>query len=271
MLRSNIGTLAVRLRRTAGLTILAITLPAMPAGAQRGFRGVAPDPVIQVVPYDGRFTFARLKFTTGPGGFYYMGLPAWAHGYPKAENNLVRITREITTAKFNVDAVNVLALDDPQLMKYPVSFMVEPDYWQMNDKEAAGLRAYFAKGGFVIFDDFRDDFRNGNAGWANFEAQMKRVIPNPQFFDLQPTHPIFHSFFEINSFSIIPQAYGGGRPVFKAVFENNDPSRRMLAMINFNTDVSNFWEFSATGMYLVSDSNEGYKLGVNYLVYALTH
>ena len=108
--------------------------------------------------------------------------------------------------------------------------MAEPDYWTMNDKEALGLRNYFRKGGFVIFDDFRDDGRNGYAGWNNFVTQMKRVIPDVRFFELDASHPIFHSFFEINSLDIIPQSYGVGRPILRAVYEDNDPRKRMFAL-----------------------------------------
>ncbi len=261
-------------RSGSGSLLLAASLVlvagvAASGGAQRFSREPAPEPVVNITPYDGRFTFARLKYTTGPGGFYYMGLPAWAHGYPKAEFNLIRIAREITTMKTHLDASNALTIDDPRLAKYPVAYMSEAGYWTMNAKEALALRAYLQKGGFIIFDDFRDG--RGVAAWANFEANIKRAIPDAHFIDLEPSHPIFHSFFEINSFSIIPQPYGSGRPILRALFENNDPKQRMLAMVNFNTDVSDFWEFSDTGMYLVTDSNEGYKLGVNYLVYALTH
>jgi hypothetical protein len=260
-----------RITRHAALVVLALAASAAVAAAQRGFRGYAPELVIKTVPYDGRFTFARLKYTTGPGGLYYGGLPAWSHGYMKAENNLTRIVSAISKVRINLDASNVLAMDDPELMKYPVTFMTEAGYWQMNDKEAAGLRAYLLKGGFIIFDDFRDDRRDNYQGWSNFTTQIKRVIPNVIFYDIPITHPIFHSFFEINSFSIIPQSYGNGRPIFRAIYENNDPKKRLLAIINFNTDVSDFWEFSNEGRYLVSDDNEAYKLGVNYLVYGLTH
>ena len=252
------------------LPLLCLACWSSPARAQRfGQRGPAPEPVIRLTPYDGRLIFARLKYTTAPGGFYYRGLPSWAHGYPRAENNLMRILGEVSEIKLHPDASNVLALDDPELMKFPVSYMTEAGYWTMTDKEAAGLRAYLTKGGFVIFDDFRDNF--GNAGWRNFEAQMKRVIPNVRFYDLQPTHPIFHSFFEIKSFSIIPQKYDAGPPILKAVYEDNDPKKRLLAMINFSTDISDFWEFSGTGFSIVAEDNEAYKLGVNYVVYALTH
>ena len=154
--------------------------------AQRRFRGPTPDLDVKLTPYDGRFVFARLKFTTAPGGFYYMGLPAWAHGFPKAENNLGRILKDVSTMRLHIDASNLLALDDPELFKFPVAYMAEPDYWTMNDKEAASLRAYVLKGGFIIFDDFRDDFRNQNVGWANFLTQMRRIIPDARFIDLDP-------------------------------------------------------------------------------------
>ena len=259
--------LRMTFRTTALAALVACGAPAL--GAQRFFRPAPPPLEEHNIPYDGRFTFARLKYTTGPGGYYYFGQPAWSHGFPKAENNLMRIIGAVTEVKLHQDASNVLAMDDPQLMKYPVAFMTEAGYWTMTDKEATGLRNYFTKGGFVIFDDFRDG--RGNAGWANFEMQMKRVLPNARMFDLQPSHPIFHSFFEINSFNIIPQKYDGGAPILRAIYEDNDPKKRMIAMINFNTDVSDFWEFSGTGMTIVAEDNEAYKLGVNYILYALTH
>ena len=148
--------------------------------------------------------------------------------------------------------------------------MTEAGYWVMNDREAAALRVYMLKGGFVIFDDFRPPPRGGG-GWENFEANMLRVLPGVKFFDLDESAPIFHCFFDIESFSIIPQWYDLGRPVFRGIYQDNDPSKRLIAIINFNTDVSNFWEFSGTGFSPVSDTNQAYELGVNYIIYGLTH
>jgi hypothetical protein len=257
------------------LAFATLAVAAAPLAAQRG-RGFNPgfrvDPPVEKIPYDGRFTLARLSFTTnGPAGFYYRGLPAWAHGYPESEQNLMRIVSEISSVHPLLDHSTVIAPDDPQLFKYPVAYMAEADYWAMSDKQADCLRAYLKKGGFIIFDDFRDDGRDGFQGWATFAAQMQRVLPEGRIVDLQPTNPIFHSFFDINSFDIVPQYYDRSRPIFRGIFENNDPTKRLMVMINFNTDVSNFWEFSATGFQPVEASNEAYKLGVNYIVYALTH
>jgi len=227
------------------------------------------DPERNNIKYDGRFTFARLVYTTGPGGYYYRGLPAWAHGYNLAEENLMKIMREVTALRPHVAESNALALDDPELMKYPVAYMTEAGFWTMTDKEAAALRKYLLKGGFIIFDDFRDDFRS--AGWANFSMQMARILPEARVVELAPTHPIFHSFFDIDTFDDLPQYYDRGRPIFRGIFENNDPTKRLMVMINFNTDVSNYWEFSATGWVPVEESNQGYKLGVNYVMYGLMH
>ena len=66
-------------------------------------------------------------------------------------------------------------------------------------------------------------------------------------------------------------AYDRGQPAFRGIFENNDPTKRLLVLINFNTDISQYWEFSANGFMPIDASNEAYKFGINYLIYALTH
>src|SRR5262245_42520477 len=208
-------------RHLSTLAVVAMLLSlTSPAHAHRSWRAMrtaadATDPEVNNIKYDGRFTFARIRYTTGPGGYYYRGLPAWAHGYPVAEQNLMRIMREVTILRSHVDEGNVFALDDPELMRYPVAYMPEAGFWTMTDREAAGLRAYLLKGGFVIFDDFRDDLRS--AGWENFTTNMLRVLPWARFVDLSPTHPIFHSFFDVSSFDSLPQYYDVGRPVFRGI------------------------------------------------------
>jgi hypothetical protein len=225
-------------------------------------------------PYDGRFVFLRVNYETAPGGFWYGGLPAWSHGYPLAEQNLMRILNEVTYIDPHLDGIATVGLDSPELFKYPLAYIIEVGWWVLSDGEAASLRAYLLKGGFVLVDDFKVRGWGGGmggGGWEQFEANMKRVMPEGRFIDLEARHPIFHSFFDIGSFDIIPQAYNSGRPIFRALFEGNDPGKRMLMMVNYNTDVSQFWEWSARGFRPIDETNEAYKLGVNYIMYGLTH
>jgi hypothetical protein len=237
--------------------------------AQRPF-GLSYEPEVRRAAYDGRFTFARLRYSVAPGGYYYYGMPSWAHGYPRAEDHLSEILNAITAMPVRRESSNVLALDDPELFKFPVAYMTEAGYWQLTNREAKAFRAYLEKGGFVIFDDFRPPPRGGG-GWETFEANMRRVLPDAQIVDLDPSDPIFHAFFDIDSLNIIPQDYDLGRPIIRGIYEHNDRTRRLMCVINFNTDVSNFWEFAAQGLRPVEETNEAYKLGVNYVIYGITH
>jgi hypothetical protein len=256
------------------VSLLGLSLLTLAAAQQDYFRGI--EPVAHNAKYNGRFTFARLRYAVAPGGYYYKGVPSWAHGYAAtdsgvpAEHQLMQILNAISTVNPRVDAANVFALDDPELCNFPVAYMTEAGFWTLTDKEAAAFRAYLEKGGFVIFDDFRDPPRGGG-GWDTFEENMHRVLPNAEIVDLTPEHPIFHAFFDIDSFDIIPQSYDFVRPIVRGIYEKNDPKRRLIAVINYNTDISDFWEYSGTGLKPVEESNEAFELGVNYVIYGLTH
>jgi hypothetical protein len=241
--------------------------------AQRRFRFRGTwEPQALNQPYDGRFTFARLKYTTAPGGYWYQGMASWAHGYPMSEDNLMRIMNEVSYLGARTDAYDLFSLDDPELMKYPVAYITEAGWWTINDSEAEALRAYLQKGGFVIVDDFKVPGEFGvGGGWDNFAANMKRVLPGARFVEMSPTHPIFHSFFEIDTLDDFPQAYNAGRPIFRGLYEDNDPSRRLQMIVNYNTDISQYWEWSGRGFRPFDETNEAYKLGVNYVIYGLTH
>jgi hypothetical protein len=251
--------------------VLLVLIVGTSALAQRGGYRYVPFDEPSNPRYDGRFMFARLKYTVGPGGYYYRrGVPSWAHGEPFAEENLMKIMDSVSFLAPHIEEGVVLSIDDPELMKYPVAYMTEAGYWVMSDEEGKALASYLKKGGFLIFDDFRDP-PLGGGGFDNFAYNMERVIPGAQFRPMDINHPIFHSFFEIDSFDIVPQAYDFTRPAFLGLFEDNDPGKRLMAIINYNTDIAQYWEFSGRGMFPIDDANEAYKLGVNYVIYGLTH
>ncbi len=231
-------------------------------GGFGGFRGGGA-PIAPNTSYDGRFTFVRLRY--GPPVNYASQRIPWTHDYPEGEHNLMKIMNEVSYLAPHTAESNVLALDDPELFKYPVAYLAEPGRWFLTDEEARGFRAYLLKGGFAIVDDFR------RWDWDNFEAQMRKVLPDARFVDLEATHPIFHAFFEVASPHDVPQYYDAGPPVFRGVYENNDATRRLMVAIAYNTDLSEFWEWSGTGVRPIAQSNESFKLGVNFFMYGLTH
>ena len=238
-------------------------------GGGRGFQPAFQDPGLVHAKYDGRWAFVRLRYSGGMGG--RQG-PPWSHDYPEGEHHFMQILDGVTNLDARLDATQIMSLDDPELMKYPIAYMAEPGFWTVNDKEAEAFRTYLLKGGFAIFDDFHSVDRSAGGGddWPYFEATMKKVLPDAKFIDLTPAHPIYHTFFEIETFDIVQQYYDPGRPIFRAIFEDNDPKKRMLCMINYNTDISEFWEWSPSGFKPISESNEAYQIGVNWIIYGMT-
>jgi len=246
----------------AGLLVLVMT-----ASAQ--FDAPSARPYRLDVDYDGRFTFVRLRWGSDRGGFGFRRggwSSAWNHDYPRAEQNLSAILQELTFLDIRTDGSRILTLDDPALFRYPIAFMWEPGFWVLTDREAESFRAYLLKGGFAVFEDF-----DGPSQWANFEAQMRRVLPDARFFKLDGTHRIFDAFFLINDIDAIVHPMSHIKPNYYGIYEDNDPSKRLMVVANFDNDVPEYWEWSGEGLFPFDASNEAYKLGVNYMIYGLTH
>ena len=145
--------------------------------------------------------------------------------------------------------------------------MCEPGCWVLTDQEAAGLRAYLHKGGFVIVDDFRATPQH----WDNFETQIMRVLPEARIFDLDPSDPIFHSFFEIETLDVVPQYYDPRPADLPGIYEDNDPTKRLMVIDQLQHRHLGVLGVSDTGFKPIDESNEAYKLGVNYIIYGMTH
>lgn len=248
--------------RFRALAVLFTAVMTAAAQSDGGQRSTASD-----AAYDGRFTFVRLRWGSDFGSSRRGGFgAAWNHDYPRAEHHLSLILRELTALDIRIDANLILTLDDPELFKYPMAFMWEPGFWNLTDREAASFRAYLRKGGFVVFEDF-----DGPDQWRHFEAQMRRVLPDGRFVKLDNAHGIFNAFFAVKDIDAIVHPMSGIRPSYYGLFEDNDPSKRLIAVANYDNDVPEYWEWSGQGLYPFDASNEAYKLGVNYVIYGLTH
>jgi len=234
------------------------------AGRSQGF-----DVPYENFPYNGHFTFVRVKFepTRWGRGPYQWGLDLkWNHDYPQGERNLMTILQHHTTIAPNMGKGNIYALDDPELFKYPWAYLCEVGFWYPTDEEAESLRTYLFKGGFLVVDDFIMDWQ-----WDNFQEQMARVLPGYDLVQLDVTHPIFDSFFYIETLDFTHPTFPEAKPVYFGVFEDNDPNKRLMVIANYNHDIGDYWEWSGTGWVPIDISNEAFKLGVNYVIYGMTH
>lgn len=248
-------------RRRLAWLALAVLVPVLTIAGQgwrrRSSPGQEPNPN---VAYDGRFTFVRMRFEPLGGGWDLK----WDHDYPRAEQHFMKILDELTSVTPHLEGSNILTFDDPELTRFPVAYVSEPGFWTMNAGELAGLQAYVRKGGFLIFDDFAGQH------WFNFEARWQQAFPDLRLVKLDLTHPVFDSFFRIESLEMRHPNYGV-MAEFWGAFEDNDPSKRLVMIANYNNDLGDYMEWSDEGFLPISVTNEAYKLAVNYVVYAMTH
>lgn len=226
--------------------------------AAQGFRGRGGRVVIEPnVPYDGRFTFARIRYTV-------YRRSGWEYDYPAMERHLMTMLEEVTALKPHRTGSNIHTLDDPELFKYPIAYLSEPGGWFPNDAEAEGLRTYLAKGGFLIVDDFMLN------DWLTFERGMLKVLPGARIERITTRHPIYDTFFRVDTITLHhPQAEELDAE-FLGIYEDNDPSKRLMVIINYNTDIGDFMEWSDQEFWPVNTTNDAYKLAINYVMYGLT-
>lgn len=212
------------------------------------------------------FNFVRLRYNGYIGNWRNWGgwSAPWAHDYPRAEQNFLKILAEMTTVETTPESYLVLDMDDPEIMNYPVVYVSEPGYWNCTDEEVANLREYLERGGFIIFDDFRDS----RGEWENFSRCMQRVAPDRSLQELSIEEPIFQCFYDLDALDM-PAPYDvPGPPTYYGIF---DETGRIQMIANFNNDIGDYWEWSDQSLVPIALSNEAYKFGINYVIYALTH
>ncbi len=235
------------------------------AESDRALLGISDGP-----PADFNYVFSRLEFQA-PGGKLWRG-HTWDTDYPKADRQfLMGLLRYTVIHSRRVE--QVLRLEDPSLFQYPFLYAVEVGYSEFSKDQAARLREYLERGGFLVVDDFHGSFE-----WQNFERQMKKVFPNRKIRDVELSDPIFHCFFDIEEKQPVPglqYLYTGrffeqdGREAhYRAIYDDND---RIMVMINYNVDLGDAWEWADLPQYPEAWTSYAYRLGVNYIVYAMTH
>ena len=222
------------------------------------------------------WTFVRIRYnawTVPRGGFLSPEDEPWFIDAPAAEQNLSRRVRTVTSIKVN-DPI-VLTLEDPELWAHPWIYIVEGGNLRLKEAEVPILREFLLRGGTLTFDDF-----HGPVEWANVESELKRVFPDRKIIDLPPTHPIFHCFYQFDSF---PQTPGLGSFLQGRTYEKGgyvahlraieDDNGRAMVLINWNVDMGDGWEWSNASEYpgYVKYTAQAYRMEINEIIYSLTH
>ncbi len=268
-----------RLRVSLALVFLGlagVALAQWPARELQREQPPSPD-TVEPARFPGlQWTFVRIRYTAwtmrGRYGASIYDEP-WAIDYSAAEQNLTRRLRTVTA----IDAGDpiVMQIDDPRLYLYPWIYIVEGGNLRLKDTEVPILRGFLLKGGTLTFDDF-----HGPIEWANVEKELKRVFPERTIVELAPDHPIYRSFYTLESF---PQTPGLGAFLQARTWEKGgfvahlrailDDAGRPMVLINWNTDMGDGMEWSNATEYpgYVKFTANAYRMMINEIVYSLTH
>jgi len=220
------------------------------------------------------FYFSRVAYS-GFGGFGYGRGSSWATDYPKADQIFLSFIDRLLS---NLDAYDwqcPVLLDDPNLRRFPFLYVLEVGRMRLRPPEIEGLRNYLLQGGFLVVDDFW-----GTREWANWEYEIRQVLPGYEIVDLPLDHNIFSTFYEIDEIIQVPNV-GNGRcrecptyerdgyvPIVRGI---HDDKGRLMVIINWNTDLGDAWEWADDPQYPLDYSLYAYEMGVNFIVYAMSH
>jgi Domain of unknown function (DUF4159) len=228
---------------------------------------------------DGTFTLCKLQYTSGR--YEAMGI-GWSTDYPYAGVNLMirlsELTRTPVTRNGNGEpSYWVVRLTDAALFKCPVLMGSDVGTMVLSDEEAQKLREYLVKGGFLWVDDFW-----GTPAWIQWVTQIHKALPDAEIFDIPPEHPIRHMLFPVDEIEQVTNIQNWLRTHDTAERGADSPRAelrgiadargRLMVVMTHNSDFGDTWEReSESPEFFARFSPKGYSLGINVLLYALTH
>ena len=213
------------------------------------------------------WVFGRLMYPA------VVSYPRWTMDYPRSDRHFASALRRLTRVQSR-SVEQPISLDDgDDVYNWPWLYGVEVGYWNLTDSECKKLRDYLLRGGFFMCDDF-----HGTREWEIFTASMQRVFPDRPIVDLDNNDPIFHTIFDLDDRYQVPgaQFLRSGRTYEHDGFEARwrgiyDDKGRLMVAICHNVDLGDSWEHADNPLYPEKFSALGFRIGVNYVVYSMTH
>jgi len=231
------------------------------------------------------WAFARLMYPSAPGARYTRsftrsgqsnwteGLTSWTQDYPRADRHFSRAFRRLTRVHVRSVEQPVNLDDDDDVFYWPWIYAVQVGEWRLTDAQAAKLREYLLRGGFFMCDDFW-----GEREWEVFQQSMRRVFPDRSMVDLDGSDAIFHTIFDLSDRYQVPGARYirsgqtakcyGCEAAWRGIYDDRG---RVMVAATFQSDVGDSWEFADDPLYPERFSALGIRIGINYVVYAMTH
>jgi hypothetical protein len=225
------------------------------------------------------FAFARLMYPPGPLNGYrgrdaewHTGLSLWTQDYPRADRHFSQAVRRLTRVHTR-SVEQPVNLDEGDAYDWPWLYAVQVGEWGLTDAQGRLLREYCLRGGFFMADDF-----HGQAEWYEFESRIKKAFPEYPIRDIEDTDAIFHTVYDLNDRYQIPgqahlyNGYKGGADGrgahWRGIF---DTQGRVMVAISYNSDIGDAWEYADDPRYPARFADLAIRLGVNYVVYSMTH
>ena len=228
------------------------------------------------------WVFARLMYPPAPtarfdrsrrAGGWVHGMSSWTQDYPRADRHFAQAVRRLTRLHVRSVEQPVNLDDQDDVYNWPWLYAVRPGEWLLTEAQADRLRDYLLRGGFFMADDFWGTFEYGV-----FLESMRKVFPDRPVVELENNNPIFHTIYDLDDRYQVPGAWGIGsfRPYqndgavayWRGIYD--DKGRLMVAIV-MNSDLGDSWEFADDPYYPEKYSALGIRIGVNYIVYAMTH
>jgi hypothetical protein len=261
-----------------GVTILAAAVAQRPF---REFPGVEYDdfPVPSDWQEKTEWVFARLMYPPIGRGWGFRYAMDWEHGasnwtidYPRSDRHFVQAVRRLTRVHTR-SVEQPVNLDEGDAYDWPWLYAVEVGHWELTDNQVKALREYLLRGGFLMCDDF-----HGTQEWEVFTASMKRVFPDRPIVEIDNPDQIFHALYDLDDRYQVPGAQflysgriyekDGVTPHWRGIY---DDKNRLMVSLNFNMDLGDSWEWADNPRYPEKFSALGIRIGVNNVIYAMTH
>jgi len=199
----------------------------------------------------------------------------WRTDYPASDCKFIWGVERLTSINAYREAPHPMQLMDPKIFDFPYLYIVEPGQMLLSNQEAARLREFLLRGGFLHADDFWGIYQ-----LDNFAKQMAKVFPDRKLEPVPLTDEIFHTFFDIDTVMQIPNVSNGcdgGRTwesstdTVPRIFGIRDDKSRLMVIVTYNSDLGDAWEHMDVACYPEKFSGQAYRMGINFIIYAMTH